>query len=164
MNKIRNIITVISLAFFMLIAVGSGGEDSVVTDVSPLETASIKENDAWIGTFEGRCGGYNMKNEWGEEIVIFDNYISMPEIDYKFTIYDDNTCSIYTYAGELGDYECHNVGYHVSSNYEGFSLTMMPVTGSDCCGNEIVLTVDNGSYKIVDGALGQPSYRVNKTR
>ena len=151
----------------LLMFVSCGEESSEVskTNIPVNKTAETKvvEIDQWVGTFEGTCASYNMKDKYGEEMVIYGNYVTIPSVKYKFKIYDNNTCSIYMDDGE-DEFSCHNVRYTVSSNYNDFSLTMMPTIGSDCGGEKMILTGDDGSYKIEKGSNGQPSYSVNKIK
>ena len=47
-----------------------------------------------IGDYHGVQPGYFMKNKYGDEMVINGNKISVPSIDYKFLIKEDNTVSL----------------------------------------------------------------------
>ena len=105
-----------------------------------------------------------MKNKYGEDLVIYGNYVTLPSADYIFDIYNDNTCSIYMHYEGEDKYSCHNVPYKVSSNSNGFALTMLPITGSDCGGNEMILIGKNGMYNIEPGVVGEPAYSVKKTQ
>ena len=130
-------------------------------DKSNQEVSAKHSRDSWLGTYEGRSPSYNMENQYGEPMVIYGNYVTIPAIDYTFKIYD-NSASIYISSVEGDNYSCHNIYYSVSSNGDGFSLTMMPEAGSDCGGNVIVLTGYNEYYNIEEGASGQPSYSIYK--
>ncbi|MAR15139.1 MAG: hypothetical protein CMG21_01610 [Candidatus Marinimicrobia bacterium] len=152
-------------SILLLMLVSCGEENTKASKINNLENKSIDrkavESNEWIGTFKGTCASYNMENQYGEEMIIYGNYVTVPSVNYKFKIYDKNTCSIYMDDGE-DEFSCHNVRYTISSNYNDFSLTMMPTSDSNCGGGEMILTGDNGSYKIEKGSNGQPSYSVNK--
>ena len=167
MKVVQNKISMMLYCVLLLLFVSCGEESSKVsktkTPVNETTDTKIVEIDTWIGTFEGICASYNMKDKYGSEMIIFGNYVTIPSVEYKFKIYDDNTCSIYMDDGE-DEVSCHNVRYTVSSNYNDFSLTMIPASGSDCGGNEIILTGDDGSYKIEKGPNGQQPYSVNKIK
>ena len=119
------------------------------------------QRDNWVGTFNGICPEYNMKNKYGEDLLIFGNLVSVPSVSYTYEIYNNNRCSVYAKSDE-GSYSCHNVRYSVSSNTNNFVLTMSPETGSDCGGNEIVLFKKDGQFSIATGIVGQPEFKVEK--
>ena len=119
------------------------------------------QQDDWVGTFNGICPKHNMKNEYGEDLLIFGNPVSIPSVSYTYEIYDNNTCSIYAKSDD-GNYSCHNVKYSVSSNINNFVLTMNPETGSDCGGNEIILFKKDGQFSIAKGVIGRPEFKVEK--
>ena len=118
-----------------------------------------KNISPWIGTYEGTCPSYNMKNKDGEDIIIMENYITIPEVNYTYII--NNNCSIYVTSG-TDSFSCHDVSYTVSSYDDNFILTMKPVLGSDCGGNDIVLTKNKTEFIIKAGSFGEPSYLVKK--
>ena len=118
--------------------------------------------EEWVGTFSGVCPEYNMKNKYGENLIIMGNYVIIPSVKYTFEIYDNNVSSIYM-KSEDGNYSCHNVIYSVSSNNNNFSLTMKPQSGSDCGGNEIIFIKSGSQFKIAAEANGQPGFILNKT-
>jgi hypothetical protein len=47
-----------------------------------------------LGNYHGVQPGYFMKNKFGDDMVINGNKISVPSIDYKFLIKEDNTVSL----------------------------------------------------------------------
>ena len=119
-------------------------------------------NKEWVGTYNGMRPSYNMKNKYGEDMIISGNYVSIPAVQYTFEIYNNNMCTIYMQYGEE-NITCPNVEYIVSSNSNNFSLTMSPETGGDCGGHEIVLIKNEHHFKIAKGTLGEPSFIVKKT-
>jgi len=152
--KLNHNIFIILFSFLLLIFISCESKNSTVSKQAEGE-------DSWVGTFKGRCATYNMENQYGEPMVIYGNYVTIPAVDYSFKIYDEYA-SIYMNSEEGDNYSCHNVYYSVSSNSGGFSLTMMPEAGSDCGGDDIILTGDSGYYNIERGTDGQPSYLVYK--
>ena len=139
----------------LMLVVGCSS-DKETSSSSPEVAKPIVEE--WVGTFSGVCPEYNMKNKYGEDLIIRGNYVTVPSVDFTFEIYDNNVSSIY-----IDNYSCHNVKYSVSSNSNSFTLTMKPVSGSDCGGNEIILIKSGSQFKIAAGALGQPEFIIKKT-
>ena len=125
-----------------------------------LEPSVVKQSE-WVGTFNGICPEYNMKNKYGEELLIFGSPVPVPSVNYTYEIYSNGKSSIYAKSGD-GSYSCHNVEYNVSSNNNNFVLTMKPATGSDCGGNEIILFKKDGEFNIASGSVGQPEFKVDK--
>ena len=143
----------------LMLVVGCSS-DKETSSSSPEVAKPIVEE--WVGTFSGVCPEYNMKNKYGEDLIIRGNYVTVPSVDFTFEIYDNNVSSIYM-KSEDGNYSCHNVIYSVSSNNNNFSLTMKPQSGSDCGGNEIIFIKSGSQFKIAAGALGQPEFIIKKT-
>ena len=133
---------------------GNGGNPSI----KELDLSNYSE---WIGTFNGICPEYNMKNKYGEELIIFGSPVPVPSVSYTYEIYSNNTCSVYAKSSD-GSYSCHNVEYSVSSNNNNFVLTMKPEAGSDCGGNEIILFKKDDEFSIMSGSVGQPEFKVEK--
>ena len=145
------------LIFFSCTEIEQAAEATIDDD----GTGIVLTKEPWVGTFEGTCASYNMTDEYGQEITIYGNYITIPRVRYTYKIFSNNTCSIYMDDGE-DEISCHNVSYSASSNYNDFSLEIMPKSGSDCGGNTIILTGGGCSYKIQKGTSGEPSYNVRK--
>ena len=121
----------------------------------------VSDHPEWVGTFSGICPEYNMKNKYGEELLIFGSPVPVPLVNYTYEIYSNGKCSIYAKSAD-GSYSCHNVEYSISSNNNNFALTMKPDTGSDCGGNEIILFKKDGEFSIASGSVGQPEFKVVK--
>ena len=143
----------IVLPLFLIVGCTSEAERKAVAEKAAAE---------WVGTFSGVCPEYNMKNKYGENITIMGSYVTIPSVKYTFEIYDNNVSSIYMKSKD-DNYSCHNVKYSVSSNSNSFTLTMKPVSGSDCGGDEIIFIKSGSQFKIVAGAVGQPEFIINKT-
>ena len=153
MNKLLSIILLI------FISCNEAQETSSETEVE----VSKSNVEAWVGTFTGVSPSYNLTTECdgGEFFVINSNYINIESHNYTFEIYDNNTCSIY-YGSKDDNYACHNIRYSVSSNNNNFSLTMHPVSGSDCGGCNIILFKKDNLYSIAEGGFGRPYFVVKK--
>ncbi|RMZ48849.1 hypothetical protein EB821_05405 [Candidatus Marinimicrobia bacterium PRS2] len=123
--------------------------------------SNADNNKEWVGTYNGMCPSYNMKNKYGEDMIIFDNYVSIPAVQFTFEIYDNNMCTIYMQYGEK-NIICPNVEYIVSSNSNNFSLTMSSKTGNDCGEVDFVLIKNENHFKIAKGTRGTPSFIVKK--
>ena len=149
------------LIFFSCTEIDQRAEVAIESDGTSGETGIVLDKEPWVGTFEGTCASYNMTDEYGQEIMIYGNYITIPQVKYTYKIFSNNTCSIYMDDGE-DEISCHNVRYSASSNYNDFSLEIRPTSGSDCGGNTIILTGGGSSYKIQKGTSGEPSYNVRK--
>ena len=133
--------------------------ESISNNVGSKDNSSM-----WIGTFSGLCPEYNMKNKYGEDLIINGNRVPVPSTHYTFEIYDNNTCSIYMKDNNGKEYSCHNINYSVSSNSNSFSLSMKPETGSACGGNEIILFKRGSQFKIASGKSGFPEFIINKIK
>ena len=184
----KHIISVLGITFFIFLAVGSVDDDEYdveLEDSWALDTEEAtegewddwsdsgdiimaedtspepKNTDPWIGTFKGTCPSYNWKDEYGQEIEIYGEKITMPPVSYIFEIFDNNKCTI-TMSSEGDSFSCYNVRYSVSSNYSNFVVTMKPQSGSDCGGVDIILSKEGSNYKIAKSKMGQPSYTVKK--
>jgi hypothetical protein len=61
-------------------------------ETSPQKVAGLSSE--LLGNYHGVQPGYFMKNKYGDDMVINGNKISVPSIDYKFLIKEDNTVSL----------------------------------------------------------------------
>ena len=93
------------LLAFILSLVTTGCDGSFSTSNEP-ETSIETDNEAatpqkiaglpseLLGKYHGIQPGYFMKNEYGDDMVINGNKISVPSIDYKFLLKEGNTVSL----------------------------------------------------------------------
>jgi hypothetical protein len=48
----------------------------------------------YVGNYHGIQGSYNLKNQYGEDMIINGNKVSVPSSDYKFLIKENNIVSL----------------------------------------------------------------------
>ena len=133
------------------------------------EVRKRKTQEAWVGTYSGICPSYKMTKADGSYMIYNGNYAILPEVGYKFFIYYDNKSSLCMLEGMT--YEmicCKDINYSIASLGNNSSLTIYPVSGSDCGGNPIILIKNEHKYTVKEGQSGsmggRPSFTINKVK
>ena len=90
----NNIITTALFVTFLVLLSSCGNKDaeseSIDTVVIQSEVAATGITKGlqteFLGNYHGIQPGYFMKNQYGEDMVINGNKVSVPSIDYKFLL------------------------------------------------------------------------------
>lgn len=95
MTIARIIFIIILTGHFLLISCVSNEQEATKNNTSdqPEEIAEQKTeelNAEFLGNYHGVQPGYNMKNEYGDDMIVGGNKISVPSIDYKFLLKENN--------------------------------------------------------------------------
>lgn len=101
MNRIRNNFSrlVIASAALLLSSCGSNSPETEKNAASGKSEASNQQKIAGLpseltGNYHGVQPSYFVKNKYGDDIILNGNKVSVPSIDYKFLLKDDNTASL----------------------------------------------------------------------
>ena len=84
----------------LILTLASCGSDNQETTKNPSAAATASPqkvaglSSELLGNYHGVQPGYFMKNKYGDDMVINGNKISVPSIDFKFLIKEDNTVSL----------------------------------------------------------------------
>ena len=90
------IISILTITFF---GCGNSNQEST-NNSSPNESEKISADKTngltaeLLGNYHGIQPSYFMKNQYGDDIVINGNKVSVPSIDYKFLLKDGNVVSL----------------------------------------------------------------------
>jgi len=89
----------ISCCIIILSSCGGDSQDATVNKSSTQKEESIKPNEVglsveYLGNYHGIQPGYFMKNQYGDDMVINGNKISVPSIDYKFLIKENSVVNL----------------------------------------------------------------------
>ena len=84
----------------LILTLASCGSDNQETTKNPSAAATASPqkvaglSSELLGNYHGVQPVYFMKNKYGDDMVINGNKISVPSIDFKFLIKEDNTVSL----------------------------------------------------------------------
>ena len=99
MKKVMTILATFLVASAILISCGNNNQEST-NNSSPNETEKISEDKPeglsaeFLGNYHGIQPSYFMKNQYGDDMVINGNKVSVPSIDYKFLLKENNVVSL----------------------------------------------------------------------
>ena len=90
MNK--TLLTLITISLFFISLTGCGNNNSDATNKSTNQSAEASpkeegqlDNDL-LGRYHGIQPSYFLKNQYGDDMVINGNKVSVPSIDFKFLL------------------------------------------------------------------------------
>lgn len=83
----------------VLTSCGGSNSNEPAEATEQSATESIKQNTEglpsdFLGNYHGIQSSYYMKNQFGDDMVINGNKVSVPSIDFKFLLKDNNVVSL----------------------------------------------------------------------
>jgi len=98
MNK--TLLTLITISLFFISLTGCGNNNSDATNKSTNQSAEASpkeegqlDNDL-LGRYHGIQPSYFLKNQYGDDMVINGNKVSVPSIDFKFLLKENKVVSL----------------------------------------------------------------------
>jgi hypothetical protein len=99
MNYIKSTPVIIGMCLFILASCGNNNQD-VANKTTSLQTeeSSVQKIEGlpseFIGNYHGIQPSYFMKNQYGDDMIINGNKVSVPSSDFKFLIKENNVVSL----------------------------------------------------------------------
>jgi hypothetical protein len=158
------IISTLTITFF-----GCGNSNQETTNnSSPNESEIISADKTeglsteFLGNYHGIQPSYFMKNQFGDDMVINGNKVSVPSIDYKFLLKDGNVVSLQQINLEDNSRVYYDGTYKIIS--QEYNTTKIECSLSDGQGSNptYVLTINKSEKKGVCTGKNEPEFSIEK--
>ena len=140
-------------------------EEEVSSDTdATTQVESTSEAEAeYNGNYHGVQPAYNLKNEYGEDMLVMGNPIAIPSIDFKIELSGSNSVTmIHTIDGESGT-DTYKGSYSIaesSDNQISLDCEVSHVTENSNPSFTLVVNLENGTLTYVSD--GEPSFDLDR--
>jgi len=169
MKIIFKSILIISTLTITLFGCGNSNQESTYNS-SPQESEKVSDNKTeglsseFLGNYQGIQPSYFMKNQYGDDMVINGNKISVPSIDYKFLIKENSIVSLQQINLDDNSRVYYDGTYKIIS--EVSTLTKIECTLSDGQGSNptYVLTINKSDKNGICTGNNEPEFNIEKIK
>jgi hypothetical protein len=167
MKRIFTAILIIGALTITLFGCGNNNQEST-NNSSPNETEKKSEDKPeglsaeFLGNYHGIQPSYFMKNQYGDDMVINGNKVSVPSIDYKFLIKENTIVSLQQINLEDNSRVYYDGTYKIIS--EESITTKIECSLSDGQGSNptYVLTINRSDKKGICTGSNEPEFSIEK--
>ena len=167
MKRIFTAILIIGALTITLFGCGNNNQEST-NNSSPNETEKKSEDKPeglsaeFLGNYHGIQPSYFMKNQYGDDMVINGNKVSVPSIDYKFLIKENTIVSLQQINLEDNSRVYYDGTYKIIS--EESITTKIECSLSDGQGSNptYVLTINRSDKKGICTGSNEPVFSIEK--
>ncbi|MFM7683528.1 MAG: hypothetical protein ACKO7P_12425 [Bacteroidota bacterium] len=160
-------ILIISTLTITLLGCGNSNQEST-NNSSPIESEKISPDKTnglsaeLLGNYHGIQPSYFMKNQYGDDMVINGNKVSVPSIDYKFLIKDNFIVNLQQINLDDNSRVFYDGTYKIISE-EG-STSKIECSLSDGQGSKptYVLTINKSDKKGICTGSNEPEFNIEK--
>ena len=157
------------VASAILISCGNNNQEST-NNSSPNETEKISEDKPeglsaeFLGNYHGIQPSYFMKNQYGDDMVINGNKVSVPSIDYKFLLKENNVVSLQQINLEDNRRFYYDGTFKIISEESIKTKIECSLSDGQTSNPTYILTIDKIDKKGICNAINQPEFNIEKTK
>lgn len=162
----------VSLLVLIILLSSCGNKDKETESMdavalqSEVETSGMIQGlqTEFLGNYHGIQPSYFMKNQFGDDMIINGNKVSVPSIDYKFLLKEGNDVNLQQINLEDNSRVYYNGTYKIVSE-ENNSLVIECSLSDGQSSNPIyVLTIDKSDKKGICTGTNEPEFNVEITK
>ena len=159
--KLNNTI-VLLLSIILFSCNGNNHSESITTKPESLRQRDEELSTEFLGNYHGIQPSYFMKNQYGDDMVINGNKVSVPSIDYKFLLKDGNVVSLQQINLEDNSRVYYDGTY--KNIYQENNTTKIECSLSDGQGSNptYVLTINKSEKKGICTGNNEPEFSIEK--
>ena len=118
----------------------------------------------FLGNYHGIQPSYFMKNQYGDDMVINGNKVSVPSIDYKFLLKEDNAVSLQQINIEDNSRVYYDGTYKIISEENSSLIIECSLSDGQTSNPVYVLTIDKNDKKGICTGTNEPEFNVEITK
>ncbi|MBM3441760.1 MAG: hypothetical protein FJX89_03560 [Bacteroidetes bacterium] len=136
----------------------------------PNESKKISDNKTeglsteFLGNYHGIQSSYVMKNQYGDDIVINGNKISVPSSDYKFLIKENSIVSLQQINLEDNSRVYYEGSYKIISNESNITKVECSLSDGQNSNPIYVLTINKNDMKGICNGSNEPEFSIEKIK
>lgn len=167
MKRIFTAILIIGALTITLFGCGNNNQEST-NNSSPNETEKKSEDKPkglsaeFLGNYHGIQPSYFMKNQYGDDMVINGNKVSVPSIDYKFLLKDGNVVSLQQINLEDNSRVYYDGTYKIISQENNTTKIECFLSDGQGSNPTYVLTINKSDKKGICTGNNGPEFSIEK--
>ena len=118
----------------------------------------------FLGNYHGIQPSYFMKNQYGDDMVINGNKVSVPSIDYKFLLKEGNAVSLQQINLEDNSRVYYNGTYKIVSEENNSLVVECSLSDGQSSNPIYVLTIDKSDKKGICTGTNEPEFNIEMTK
>lgn len=166
-QKNNNFYFLLTIAFFIIISCvdNSDKKQSIVigNSTSSNENHGKRFLMEILGNYEGVQPSYFMKNQYGDDMVINGNKISVPSIDYKFILKEDNLVNLKQINLEDNSQAFYEGTFKIISNDNETIKMECSLSDGQNSNPTYILTLNKNNGKGICTGSNEPEFPIHKT-
>ena len=166
MKSIKNKFKLIVICVFLFLNNSCGNRNQNNSknnsDFTQKEEKATDLNTEFLGNYHGVQPSYFMKNQYGDDMVINGNKISVPSIDYKFLLKENNVVNLQQINLEDNSRVYYDGTYKIIS--EDGATIKIECSLSDGQGSNptYTLTINGSDKKGICTGSNEPEFSIEK--
>jgi hypothetical protein len=167
MKRIFTVILIISTITISLNGCGNSQNESsnnaqpkVSEKISDIKTEGL--SDGLLGNYHGIQPSYFMKNQYGDEMVINGNKVSVPSIDYKFLIKENAVASLQQINLEDNSRVYYDGTYKILSQENNTTKIECSLSDGQGSNPTYVLTINKSDKKGICAGNNEPEFSIEQ--
>lgn len=165
----RNFIAILIISTLTITLFGCGNSNQESTNnSSPNESEKISADKTeglsaeFLGNYHGIQPSYFMKNQYGDDMVINGNKVSVPSIDYKFLLKDGNVVSLQQINLEDNSRVYYDGTYKIISQENNTTKIECSLSDGQGSNPTYVLTINKSDKKGICTGNNEPEFSIEK--
>jgi len=168
--KVKNLLTSLFSFFIILLPSCESNNKDASSNSSPAQNeASLEQSDMalskeYLGNYHGVQPGYFMKNQYGDEILINGNKVSVPSIDYKFLLKENNIVSLQQISLEDNSRVYYDGTYKILEDESNSIKIECSLSDGESSNPTYVLTINKSDKKGICAGSNEPEFSIEKNQ
>ena len=153
----KNLITIL-LVTLLTSCGGSSSSDPADTTKQNAEGLPTE----FLGNYHGIQPSYFMKNQYGDDMVINGNKVSVPSIDYKFLLKENNVVSLQQNNLDDNSRVYYDGRYKIASDEDNTMKIECSLSDGKNSNPTYILTINKSDKKGVCNGSEEPEFSIEK--
>lgn len=159
--KLKN--TIVLLASIILFSCnGNNHSESITTESKSTKQKDEGLSTEFLGNYHGIQPSYFMKNQYGDDMVINGNKVSVPSIDYKFLIKENTIVSLQQINLEDNSRVYYEGTYKIISQENNTTKIECFLSDGQGSNPTYVLTINKSDKKGICTGNNEPEFSIEK--
>jgi hypothetical protein len=138
--------------------------NSASTESNLTKAENIEIPTEFLGNYHGIQPGYYMKNQFGDDVIINGNKVSIPSIDYKFLIKENNIVSLQQINLEDNDRVYYDGKSKIISNNADILKIECSLSDGQSSNPTYILTINKITKEGLCNGGNEPEFTIEKIK
>jgi hypothetical protein len=161
--KLKN--TIVLLASIILFSCnGNNHSESITTKPESIKQKDEELPTEFLGNYHGIQPTYFMKNQYGDDMVINGNKVSVSSIDYKFLLKEGNVVSLQQINLDDNSRVYYDGSYKIISQENNTIKIECSLSDGQTSNPSYTLSIDKSNKKGVCTGSNEPEFNIEKIK